>query len=152
MPAFSGLGAPYWNGEARGLLSGLTRGTKKEHIVRAVLESIAYGARDLADCMQRDSKIRLREIKCDGGACANDFLMQFQSDVLGISVNRPCERESTALGAALLCAVSLGLTDEKEIVNLRKSEKIFTPAQDRSRVEQGYRDYRFAVERALLRK
>ena len=152
VPAFSGLGAPYWNGEARGLLSGLTRGTKKEHIVRAVLESIAYGARDLADCMQRDSKIRLREIKCDGGACANNFLMQFQSDVLGISVNRPCERESTALGAALLCAVSLGLTDEKEIVNLRKSEKIFTPAQDRSHVEQGYRDYCFAVERALLRK
>lgn len=150
VPAFTGLGAPYWDGDARALLCGVTRGTNRAHITRAVLESIAYGARDLADCMQRDSGISLREIKCDGGASANGFLMQFQSDVLGIPVNRPAERESTALGAALLSAVSLGLIGEEEIAPRRKSEKIFLPSSDRNRYETFYRNYLLAVKRATL--
>ncbi len=150
VPAFTGLGAPHWNSDARGLLSGLTRGTSRAHIVRAVLESIAFGAKELADCMQKDSGICLREIKCDGGASANNFLMQFQADVLGIAVNRPAERESTALGAALLCGIALGLFDEKEVAALRTSEKIFTPAADRSSHERWYQEYLKAVERALM--
>ena len=150
VPAFSGLGAPYWDPDARGLFSGLTRGTTKAHLVRAVLESIAYSARDLAECMQQDSNICLREIKCDGGASANNFLMQFQADVLGIAVNRPKERESTALGAAFLCAGSLGLLDEKEVASRREAERIFTPAQNRAIYEEGYKNYRLAVKRALI--
>ncbi len=150
VPAFTGLGAPYWNSDARGLLSGLTRGTTKAHIVRSVLESIAFGAKELADCMQQDSGICLREIKCDGGASANNFLMQFQADVLGITVNRPAERESTALGAALLCGIALGLFDVGELAALRKSEKIFTPVADRTQHEKWYQEYLKAVERALM--
>lgn len=148
VPAFTGLGAPYWKGDARGMLCGMTRGTSKAHIVRAVLESIAYSARDLADCMQRDSGIRLNEIDCDGGASANNFLMQFQADVLGVAINRPVERESTALGVALLCAIALGLTDENAV--RRTAERVFLPAAERERYEALYRKYRLAVRRALM--
>ncbi len=150
VPAFTGLGAPYWDSEARALIAGVTRGTRKEHLVRAVLESIAHGAKDLADCMQKDSGISLRSVKCDGGASANGFLMQFQADVLGIPVDRPEERESTALGAAQLCAVSLGLASAKELAAKRKTEKIFSPSPDRAAAEESYRLYRLAVARARL--
>lgn len=152
VPAFTGLGAPHWNSEARGLLSGISRGTMRAHIVRAVLESIAFGARDLADCMIRDSGICLREIKCDGGASANSFLMQFQSDVLGISVNRPKERESTLLGVALLSAVSMELIKVEELEKRRVSEKIFTPSTDRKKYDELYQNYLLAVKRALTTK
>ncbi len=151
VPAFTGLGAPYWNGEARGLLSGITRGTTKAHIVRAVLESIAFSAKELSDCMQRDSGIVFHEVKCDGGASANNFLMQFQADVLGISVNRPAERESTALGAAFLCGIALGLFGEVDIASFRASERVFAPVGDRSQHEKWYGEYRKAVERALMK-
>ncbi len=151
VPAFTGLGAPYWDPDARGLLCGITRGTRKEHVVRAVLESIAYGARDLAECLGRDGGALLRCVKCDGGASANDFLMQFQADVLGIPVDRPVERESTALGAAYMCALALGYTDEREIARSRRSEKIFTPSLNRTRYDGLYAEYRAAVSRALTR-
>ena len=152
VPAFTGLGAPYWDPAARGLFSGITRGTERAHLVRAVLESIAYGARDLTDCMQRDSGSTLTAIRCDGGACANNFLMQFQADVLGVPVDRPVERESTAMGAALLCAVSLGLADLQEVARLRVSERVFAPsAKSAERSETFYGAYRAAVARALLR-
>ncbi len=150
VPAFTGLGAPHWRSDARGLLTGITRGTGTAHIVRAVLESIAYGARELSDCMQKDSGICLREIRCDGGASANNFLMQFQADLLGITVNRPAVRESTSLGAALLCACSLGIIGEEEVLSLRKSEKIFRPSENRENFETHYRNYQLAVKRALL--
>lgn len=150
VPAFTGLGAPYWNPDARGLLTGITRSTNRAHIVRAVLESIAYGAKDLAFCMEEDSGIALREIKCDGGASANNFLMQFQADVLGVCINRPVERESTALGAALMCAVSLGLVREEDIPKLRKSERIFMPSGEREKFVRLYAQYRRAVERTML--
>ena len=150
VPAFTGLGAPYWAPEARGLLSGITRGTNRAHVVRAVLESIAFGARELSDCMIEDSGIRLGELRCDGGASANDFLMQFQSDVLGIAVNRPKERESTALGAALLCASSLGLLELKDAGGRRKVDRIFLPDDARHlEAEKGYSEYLAAVKRAL---
>ena len=150
VPAFTGLGAPYWAPEARGLIAGISRGTRREHIVRAVLESIAYGARDLADCMQEGSGIALRGVKCDGGASANDFLMQFQSDVLGIPVDRPSERESTALGAAHMCALALGLTDEANLSASRRSERVFVPSSDRAHFSALYKEYRTAVSRALM--
>lgn len=150
VPAFTGLGAPYWRGDARGLFCGITRGTSRAHIVRAVLESIAYSACDLSECMQRDSGISLNGIRCDGGASANDFLMQFQSDVLGVAIDRPRERESTALGAALLCAVSLGLADENSVADFRISERVFLPSQERSRFNSLYQGYRTAVKRTLL--
>ena len=150
VPAFTGLGAPHWNSEARGLFSGITRGTGRAHIVRAVLESIAYGARELADCMQKSSGIRLNEMKCDGGASANNFLMQFQANLLGIPVNRPAERESTALGAAFLCALALGLVKEDELTERRKCERLFAPQADRAVFERWYEEYEKAVRRALL--
>ena len=150
VPAFTGLGAPYWNSEARGLIAGISRGTRKEHVIRAVLESIAYGARDLADCMQKDSGIALRSVKCDGGASANNFLMQFQADVLGIPVDRPLERESTALGAAYMCALALGFMDEGEIAGSRRSEQLFAPSADRARFDELYQAYKAAIARALL--
>lgn len=151
VPAFTGLGAPHWSSDARGLLCGITRGTTKAHIVRAVLESIAYSARELGDCMQKDSGICLREIKCDGGASANNFLMQFQADVLGISVNRPVEREGTALGAALLCGCALGLISEAEVPRRRKAERIFVPQGEGERYEKLYRGYLEAVARTLYK-
>ncbi len=150
VPALTGFGAPHWDSEARGLFSGISRGTTRAHMVRAVLESIAYGARDLADCMTLDSGICLREIKCDGGASANDFLMQFQADVLGIKVNRPKERESTLLGAALLAAVSLGILRFEELEERRISDKIFVPSSDRNTYQKLYDHYLLAVKRALL--
>ena len=150
VPAFTGLGAPHWNSEARGLLAGISRGSTRAHIVRAVLESIAFSARDLADCMTRDSGICLRKIKCDGGASANSFLMQFQADVLGIGVDRPVERESTLLGVALLAAVSLGVLDAKELPSKRISERIFAPSPDREKYDRLYSEYLLAVKRALL--
>ena len=150
VPAFTGLGAPHWNSEARGLLTGISRGTTRAHIIRAVLESIAFSARDLADCMIRDSGICLREIKCDGGASANSFLMQFQADVLGIAVNRPKERESTLLGVALLSAVSLGILAPEDLADKRISEKIFVPSPERKKYEELYANYLLAVKRALL--
>lgn len=150
VPAFTGLGAPYWQGDARGLLCGLTRGTSRAHVVRAVLESIAFGARELVECMRADSGIRFNELKCDGGASANGFLMQFQSDVLGLNVNRPAERESTALGAALLCATALGLRSEKDILALRRSERVFVPQEDKRHFDELYEAYEQAVRRTLL--
>ena len=150
VPAFTGLGAPHWVSEARGLLMGMTRATNRAHIVRAVLESIAYGARELKDCMARDSGIPLSELKVDGGACANNFLMQFQANLLRVPVNRPSERESTALGAALLARIGLNETDEKEVLSLRKAERVFCPQGEEQEYEKLYRGYQSAVKRAIL--
>ena len=148
VPAFTGLGAPYWNGEARGLICGITRGTTRAHITRAVLEAMAYSAKDLALVMQKESGIALSEIRCDGGASANDFLMQFQSSVLGAEVNRPVEKESTALGAAYLCALGLGLISEKDVQTLRKTERVFTPERD-SKFERYYDGWLKAISKTV---
>jgi len=114
VPAFVGLGAPYWDSYARGSILGLTRGAKKEHIIRATLESIAYQTNDVLKAMQEDSGIELKALKVDGGACANNFLMQFQADILGVQVDRPKVIETTALGAAYLAGLAVGYWKDKE--------------------------------------
>jgi glycerol kinase len=114
VPAFVGLGAPYWDQYARGAIVGLTRGAKKEHLIRATLEAIAYQTNDVLKAMQEDSGIELKALKVDGGACANNFLMQFQADILGVQVDRPQVIETTALGAAYLAGLAVGYWKDKE--------------------------------------
>lgn len=149
IPAFTGLGAPHWNSSVRGALCGLTRGTTKAHIVRAVLESIAYSARELTECMQQDSGIVLKEIRCDGGASANNFLMQYQANVLNIPVDRPEEKESTALGVALMCAHSLGIYSNEEIRQIRKSENYFIPNENQKIAEGEFHRYQAVLKGVL---
>ncbi|NJO79490.1 MAG: glycerol kinase GlpK [Cyanobacteria bacterium RM1_2_2] len=128
VPAFVGLGAPYWDSEARGTMVGLSRGTTAAHIARAALESIAYQSADVLDAMRQDAKLALPELRVDGGAARNDLLMQFQADVLGVPVVRPKITETTALGAAYLAGLAVGYwQDEQEIVQLWQMDKRFEP-------------------------
>lgn len=127
IPAFSGLGAPYWDMYARGAIFGLTRGTQKAHIVRATLESLAYQTRDVLNAMEGDSKIKLKTLRVDGGACANNFLMQFQSDILNTTVDRPKITETTALGAAYLAGLAVGFYTKSEIQKKRQTDQLFKP-------------------------
>ena len=150
IPAFSGLGAPYWKADATGIITGITGGTNSDHIVRAILESMAYAAKDLCKNMEADSGYDLAVIRADGGASANDFLMQFQSDVLNVAIDRPLERESTALGAVYLSAIAINAMSEEEADSLRKTEKLFVPSEDREKFENYYKGYLKAIERCLL--
>lgn len=136
VPAFVGLGAPYWDPYARGTVVGLTRATKKEHFVRATLESLAYQTHDVLKAMQEDSGIELKALKVDGGACSNDFLMQFQSDILNVQVDRPEVIETTALGAAYLAGLAVNYWEDKEeIAKNWAISKSFTPSmEDEKRV------------------
>ncbi len=128
VPAFVGLGAPYWDGHARGALVGLTRGTKREHVVRATVESMAYQTRDLVDAMLKDSHLKLKELRVDGGACKNNLLMQFQADILKVKINRPKVVETTAMGAAYLAGLQVGFwKNSAEINRIRKVDKVFSP-------------------------
>lgn len=149
VPAFTGLGAPYWDPEAKGLITGITRATTKAHITRATLESMAYSAKDLVIVMEKESGIKLSELKCDGGASSNDLLMQFQADVLGVGVNRPREKESTALGAVYLCALGLNLIKKEDISDLRECEKFFEPKYDEVKYGKLYDGWKRAVGRCL---
>lgn len=149
VPAFTGLGAPYWKGDARGLLYGFSRGTGRAEITRAVLESIAYSARTLTDCMQQDSGIDLKEIRVDGGASRNNFLMQFQADVTHVKINKPEEPESTALGAVYLCGLTLGCWTIEELKTLRKIKKIYEPNEQGERFDELYDGYLKAVEKCI---
>ena len=129
VPAFAGLGAPHWDQYARGLMAGITRGTKSAHLARAALEGIAYQVHDVLHAMQSDSKIKLKELRVDGGACANNLLMQFQADLLGVPVVRPRVTETTALGAAYLAGLAVGYwKDTKEIAAQWQVDRKFTPA------------------------
>jgi len=129
VPAFTGLGAPHWDQYARGILAGLTRGSTAGHVARAALEGIAYQVRDVLNAMQRDAGIRLKELRVDGGACANNLLMQFQADVLGVPVVRPKVAETTALGAAYLAGLAVGFwKDRKEIAKQWQADRQFRPA------------------------
>ena len=128
VPAFTGLGAPYWDMEARGILTGLTRGSNRNHIVRAALESIAYQVKDLLDAMFIDMDLDLATLKVDGGAAANNFLMQFQADMIQQAIDRPMNIESTALGAGMLSGLSSGFwINTQELIAMRKTDRIFTP-------------------------
>jgi glycerol kinase len=129
VPAFVGLGAPYWDSYARGTITGLSRGSTAAHIARAALESIAYQTADVIDAMHKDSELHLSELRVDGGACRNDLLMQFQADVLGVPVVRPKVTETTALGAAYLAGLAVGFWEsEDEIVQLWQMDRCFEPA------------------------
>lgn len=149
VPAFAGLGAPYWDMYARGAIFGLTRDTGKDHIIKATLESLAYQTKDLVNAMQEDSGIKLASLKVDGGACANNILMQFQSDILGTEVDRPEVIESTAMGAAYLAAIQIGLWKKQDIVRNRKIEKCFKPSMDDSIRNKLYNGWKKAVKRTM---
>ncbi len=137
VPAFTGLGAPYWAQHARGSIMGITRGFSRAHLIRATLESLAYQTYDIARAMERDSGIRIAELKVDGGACANDFLMQFQADVMGCDVYRPRCIETTALGAAYLAGLAVGYwTSLEDVRNNWEIDKVFTfKMEEKRRVE-----------------
>jgi glycerol kinase len=148
VPAFTGLGAPYWDMYARGAILGLTRGTTRNHIIRATLESIAYQTRDVLELMRTECGIRLSELRVDGGACANDFLMQFQADILGVPVERPQIVETTALGAAYLAGLAVGFwKDQETIAERRKVDRRFQPAMEDDKREKLYTRWKKAVER-----
>jgi glycerol kinase len=149
VPAFTGLGAPYWDMYARGAILGLTRGTTRNHIIRATLESIAYQTRDVLELMRSECGIDLRELRVDGGACANNFLMQFQADILGVPVERPEVIETTALGAAYLAGLAVGFWKNQDAVaEKRKVNRKFAPSMEEGRRQALYAKWKKAVERA----
>ncbi|MBW2607526.1 MAG: glycerol kinase GlpK, partial [Deltaproteobacteria bacterium] len=149
VPAFVGLGAPYWDMYARGAIFGLTRDTGREHIVKATLESLAFQTRDVLDAMQKDSGIELKKLQVDGGASANDFLMQFQADILGAGVERPEVIESTALGAAYLAGIAVGLWKKEQIAGNRRIDKSFLPLIDETKRQTLYAGWQKAVKRSM---
>jgi len=147
VPAFVGLGTPYWDSEARGAVFGLTRGTQKEHFIRATLESLAYQTRDVLDAMEKDSKIEVKTLRVDGGAVKNDFLMQFQSDILDVPVERPEINETTALGAAYLAGLAVGYWKSKDEIRDRWNlEKQFDSKMDETKREDLYKGWQTAVK------
>jgi len=151
VPAFAGLGAPYWNPEARGTLVGLTRGTKAAHIARAAIESIAYQTMDVLKSMEADAGVPIKELRVDGGATANDLLMQFQADLLQCKVIRPEITETTALGAAFLAGLAVGFwKDTVEIAKMWKSEKEFLPKSVSAKMKTGMDSWKQAVHAAQV--
>ena len=150
VPAFTGLGAPYWDMYARGALVGLTRGTNRDHIIRAAQESIAYQSWDLVDAMEKDTGIPLSALNADGGASRDKFLMQFQADILNKPVRRPVIRETTALGAALLAGLATGVWSSQEEVKSRmKTDSLYEPAMDEAKRQKLLRGWHKAVGRSL---
>lgn len=153
VPAFVGLGTPYWDSEARGAVFGLTRGTKKEHFIRATLESIAFQTKDVLDAMTTDAGIELKSLRVDGGAVENNFLMQFQSDILGVPVERSIVKEATAFGAALLAGLAVGFwKDKEELVSFSKVERAFLPALPTEERDKLYRGWQKAVRATMAFK
>ena len=149
VPAFTGLGAPHWDMYARGCIIGITRGTKREHIIRAAQESIAYQSYDLVKAMEKDTGVSIRELKVDGGASRDAFLMQFQADVVDCEVRRPMIRETTALGAAYLAGLAVGVwKDTDEIRKLWNCDTVFQSQMKAERREKLLRDWHRAVERS----
>jgi len=152
VPAFVGLGAPYWDPEARGAVLGLTRGVTRAHLVRATLESLAFQIRDVADAMAADAGSPLQALRVDGGASANDFLMQFQADLLGLPVERPALVETTAVGAAQLAGLAVGFwRTPKELAAMRRKDRRFRPRMPAERREALYRGWQEAVRRVRSR-
>jgi glycerol kinase len=150
VPAFTGLGAPYWDQYARGAIVGLTRGVNRAHIVRATLESIAYQTLDVLDVMQEESGIRLNTLKADGGASNNDFLMQFQADIANVPVMRPACVETTALGAAYLAGLAVGFWQgTKELVSNAQVDRVFQPAMDDNKRQAQIAGWKKAVTRSF---
>ena len=149
VPAFTGLGAPYWDMYARGIMVGITRSINKRHVCRAVLESITYQMTDLLEAMMSDSEIMLKDLRVDGGASVSDIMMQMQADMTGCNVNRPVNREATALGAAYLAGLATGVWENTaEIEENRKVDKIFVPSMPSDIRNKKYSDWKRAVERS----
>jgi glycerol kinase len=149
VPAFAGLGAPYWDMYARGAIFGLTRDTGKEHIIKATLESLAFQTKDVLNAMEEDAGIKLAMLKVDGGACANNVLMQFQADILNTPVERPEVIESTAMGAAYLAGIQVGLWKKEDIIRNRKIQKTFQPQMDEATRSKLYKGWTKAVQRSM---
>lgn len=153
VPAFVGLGTPYWDSDVRGAMFGVTRGTTKEHFVRATLESLAYQTRDVLSAMEADSNISVKTLRADGGAVKNNFLMQFQGDILNVPVQRPVINETTALGAAYLAGLAVGFwKDQAEIAKQWKLEKSFEPAMEEEKREELYAGWKKAVHATMAFK
>lgn len=153
VPAFVGLGAPYWDSGARGAIVGLTRGANRNHLVRAALEAMAYSTKDVLAAMRQDTRLNLRELRVDGGAAANDFLCRFQASVLGLPVVRPRTIETTALGAAYLAGLGVGYwTSTAEIEKTRRGDRTFLPEMARPQARTLYAGWRAAVARTLSRR
>jgi glycerol kinase len=149
VPAFVGLGAPYWDAEARGAIVGLTRGANRSHVIRAAVEAMAYSTRDVLDTMRKESGLRVRELRVDGGASANDFLCRFQADILGVPVVRPKTVETTSLGAAYLAGLSAGVWDSTAAIErLAVDERKFIPAMTRGQADRLYAGWQAAVRKA----
>lgn len=147
VPAFAGLGAPYWDMYARGAIFGLTRDTGKNHLIKATLQSLAYQTKDILDVMQKDSLLKLASLKVDGGASANNLLMQFQADILNVKVERPEEIETTVMGVAYLAGICVGLWSQNDILNRRKVNKTFSPNFSKEKREKLYKKWQKAVAR-----
>jgi glycerol kinase len=151
VPAFVGLGAPHWDSSARGILSGITAGTDRAQLVRATLESIAYQTRELVEAMEADSGHKLKELRVDGGAAANNFLMQFQADILGCRIVRPADIETTALGAAYLAGLATGFFKNlDELEHFWRSERVFEPQMSVARREDFFTGWKHAVAKCRL--
>lgn len=147
VPAFTGLGAPYWNSDARGSVFGLTRGTSRADFVKATLQSLAYQTRDVIDTMNKDSEVDIPYLKVDGGAALNNYLMQFQADILGVEIQRAENLETTALGAAYLAGLAVGFWEDiEELKSLRKVGEKYEPKMNNSKKEKLYRGWKKAVE------
>lgn len=149
VPAFTGLGAPYWDMYARGAIFGLTRGTTKAHFVRATLNSLAYQSKDVLNAMQKDASVPLKKLRVDGGASANNLLMQFQADILGVTVERPTVIETTALGAAYLAGLAVGFWKISEIEKNWNKDKSFKAKMDKKKSTKLYKGWQKAVKRTL---
>jgi glycerol kinase len=147
VPAFAGLGAPYWDMYARGAIFGLTRGSSKSHIIRATLESLAYQTRDVLTAMEQDSGLNLKSLRVDGGASANNFLMQFQADMLSVQVSRPKILETTALGAAFLAGLAVGFWKKSELMKDWKADRVFEPNMLEEERAKLYGRWQKAVEK-----
>jgi glycerol kinase len=149
VPAFTGLGAPYWDPHARGAVVGITRGTTRAHLARSTLEAIAFQSAELIEAMSADSGIALAELRVDGGATASNLLMQIQADLLGVPVVRPRVTETTALGAAYLAGLAIGFwRDEEEIAALWARDRVFEPTLSRGAREARLGEWKRAVERS----
>lgn len=153
VPAFVGLGTPYWDSDARGAIFGLTRGTSKEHFIRATLESLAYQTKDVLDTMEQDAEMKVEILRVDGGAVNNEFLMQFQSDLLELEVELAKLNESTALGAAYLAGLATGFwSDLEDIKKMRSSKKTYSPKMDKEKIKELYSGWQKAVAATRLFK
>ena len=148
VPAFAGLGTPYWDMYARGTILGITRGTERSHIIKATIDSLAYQTKDILETMVEESGVDLQELKVDGGACANNYLMQFQADILGTKVERPSVVETTALGAAYLAGLQSKFWSEEEIKSFRKIDRTFTPEMEEGERHHLYARWKKAIAHA----